>query len=185
MKRLGIIVVLLLAVACGSSSAPVMTQPTANIAGTYPTSVVTNAGIATFTNCTGDIVIAEGLAIVVDASCVTQDPLIVTQNGNSWQAGNQFVICFDYTYVVTASGTINVDRIDGIITVDYNFGVTETQTITNGVVGTGGTIVLRIPRLTVSGGLSGSCSIVPPLEVVHSQNRSSKSDGVGILGNLK
>ena len=162
-----------------------MTQPTANIAGTYPTTVVTNAGIATLTNCTGSFEFVEGLPFTLDGSCVTQDPLIVTQNGNSWQAGNQFVLCADYTYVVTASGTINVDRIDGIITIDYSFGVTETQTITNGVVGTGGTIVLRIPRLSVSGGLSGSCSLVPPLEVVHSQNRSSKSDGVGIFGNWK
>lgn len=186
MKKLGILAVLLCAVACGSSSAPaIVATPNANIAGTYPTSVVTNLGVATFTNCTGDLVAAEGLTITGDPTCVTQDPLVVTQNGNVWQTGNQFVICSTLTYVLTASGTISGDRIDGTITINYSIGVTETQTITNGVVGTGGTVVLRIPRVSLSGALSGSCSIVPPLEIVFSQTRSSTSGSVGILGNWK
>lgn len=91
-------------------------------------------------------------------------------------------LCAGLTSISTGSGTITGDRIDGVLTFDYSNGVFETNTITNGAAGTDGTVVLRIPRASVSGAATGSCSIVPPAETVLSQTRADQSYHVGLLG---
>ena len=186
MKRICLLAILLVFLACKNSSS-MMATPPANIAGTYPTATVTNWDVATFTNCTGDLVSIEGSTTgdPANSPCTTNDSFVITQNGNTWQSESQFVTCPTSTFVSTASGTINGDRIDGSITADGSSGIVTTSTITNGFAGTAGTIVFRITGISVSGVVTGACSIVPPLEEVRSQTRSGQFGIVGLLWEWK
>ena len=188
MKKLLLLVLLLAALGCGSSSSTgMMATPTANIAGTYPTGVLTNGDQVTFTNCTGDLILLEGVTIAnnSDPTCVNPDPLVITQDGNVWQSALQFFTCAAVIGTVNRSGTVSGDRIDGTITFDISNGIREIQSIVNGAAGSGGTIVMLIPTVRVVGASTGMCSLVPPMEVVYSQSRSSKSGSIGLLGNWK
>ena len=187
MKKICFLAILLVFVACKSSSS-MMATPPANIAGTYPTVTSTNWDVATFTNCTGALVINEGNTFSDPSTvqCSSNDPFVIVQSGNAWRSESQFVTCPTHTLVTTASGTLNGDRIDGLITVEVTQqGTVQTNTITNGVAASDGTLVFPIARISISGAASGSCSIVPPLERVYSQTRSGQLSAVGLLWEWK
>jgi len=187
MKSLLVLTLLALTLACGSSSTPaIVGEPGTSIAGTYSSSVATNADLATFVGCTGDLVAAEGLRVIDTAgACVTSGLLTVVQISYDWQTLNQLYDCGSFITAQTISaGAISADRIDGTVAYDYNTRVVERQTITDGVATAEGTIVLRIPSVTVSGTLSGSCTISPPLEEVLSNSSTTGIPRGPILGGL-
>ena len=171
MKRTCLLAIVLVFVACKNSSS-MMGAPPANIAGTYMTVTSTNSNVATYTNCTGmPATTFEGrtVADLADLSCVPTNPLVITQTGNTWTMLNQTIVCAIANAVRSGNGTVSGSRIDGTTTLDSTLNILETQTITNGAIGTGGTVVVRVTRTTFSDSvLSGSCSIVPPLEEVWS-----------------
>ena len=186
MKRICLLAILFVFLACKNSSS-MLAVPPANIAGTYPTVMATNGNVAKFTNCTDALVPSEGNTVwdPSPSTCSTNDPFVITQSGNTWQKESRFFTCPTSTFVATARGTINGDRIDGITTTDSSNGIVATSTITNGSAGTDGTIVFRMTALSVSGVATGSCSIMPPLEVVYSQTRSGEFSAVGLLWEWK
>ena len=171
MKRLLMLTLLALTLACDSTAAPVIVgESDVNIAGTYASSVLTNADLATFVGCTGDLVSAEGLRVIDTlGACVTSDPLTVIQIKDDWQTYSQAFGCGSSFAQTIFAGAIVGDRIDGTVAWNY-FNRLERQTITDGVATTPGTVVLRIPHVSVSGDSSGSCTIAPPLEEVFSNS---------------
>ena len=185
MKRLLMLTLLALTLACESTGAPVIVgESDVDIAGTYASSVLTNADLATFVGCTGDLVSAEGLRVIdTVGACATSDPLTVVQILDDWQTHSQFFGCGSSFPRTVFAGAIVGDRIDGTVAWNY-FDRLERQTITDGAAPTPGTVVLRIPHVSVSGDLSGACTISPPLEEVFSNNGATGIPYGPLVGGL-
>lgn len=189
MKSLLVLALLALTLACESSGTTAFVgEDDVDIAGTYAAFVFTNADLATFVGCTDDLVPAEGLRVIdTVGACATSDPLTVVQSRDDWLTHLQAYDCGSFIFSRTIyAGTISGDRIDGTVAWNYlqPLRVLERQTITDGVATMAGTVVLRIPRVSLSGDMSGSCAISPPLEEVLS-NSSATGTPVGpLLGGL-
>ena len=189
MKSLLVLALLALTLACESSGTTAFVgEDDVDIAGTYAAFVFTNADLATFVGCTDDLVPAEGLRVIDTVSaCATSDPLTVVQSrdGDDWLTHLQVYDCGSFIFSQTIyAGTVSGDRIDGTVAWNYLHPVLERQTITDGVATMAGTVVLRIPRVSLSGDMSGSCAISPPLEEMLS-NSSATGTPVGpLLGGL-
>ena len=185
MKRLLMLTLLALTLACESTGAPaILDESDVDIAGTYASSVLTNADLATFVGCTGDLVSAEGLRVIDTLGvCATSDPLTVVQTRDDWQTHSQAFGCGSSFAQTIFAGAILGDRIDGTVAWTY-FNRVERQTITDGAATTPGTVVLRIPHVGVSGDLSGSCTISPPLEEVLSNSATTGIPYGPLLGGL-
>ncbi len=182
MKSVLVLALLALTLACESSNPTAFVgEADVDIAGTYAAFVFTNADLATFVGCTDDLVPAEGLRVIdTVGACATSDPLTVVQIRDDWLTHNQAYDCGSFIFSQTIyAGAISGDRIDGTVAWNY-FGVLERQTITDGAATMAGTVVLRITRVSLSGDMSGSCAISPPLEEVLS-NSSATGTPVGPL----
>lgn len=183
MKSVLVLALLALTLACESwSPTTFVSEADVDITGTYAAFVFTNADLATFVGCTEDLVPAEGLRVIDTVSaCATSDPLTVVQIRDDWLTHTQAYDCGSFIFSQTKyAGAVSGDRIDGTIAWNYLHRVLERQTITDGVATMAGTVVLRITRVSLSGDMSGSCAISPPLEEVLS-NSSATGTPVGPL----
>ena len=184
MKRLGLLVILLAAMGCGSSSAPAMMAPTANVAGTWNITI-TNSGAAKFVNCTGDFSILEGLTFeaVIGASTITctSPPIVVTQSGTAFTVTAQSYACSDGTSGTTGGGgTVSGNSISGQLDTISNSGWVATELSTGSVAGTA--LTLNSSRITYSGSLQGGCSFSPQLNYTGNIIRAPTTSKVGITG---
>lgn len=183
MKSVLVLTLLALTLACESwSPTTFVSEADVDITGTYAAFVFTNADLATFVGCTEDLVPAEGLRVIdTVGACATSDPLTVVQIRDDWLTHTQAYDCGSFIFSQTKyAGAVSGDRIDGTIAWNYLHRVLERQTITDGVATMAGTVVLRITRVSLSGDMSGSCAISPPLEEVLS-NSSATGTPVGPL----
>ena len=176
MKSLLVLALLALTLACESSGTTAFVgEADMDIAGTYAAFVFTNADLATFVGCTDDLVPAEGLRVIdTVGACLTSDPLTVVQLRDDWQTHNQSYDCGSFIFSQTLyAGAISGDRVDGTVAWNYSDRTLERQTITDGSATMAGTVVLRIPHVNLSGGMSGSCVISPPLEQLLSNSNAT------------
>ena len=158
-----------------------MDQPPANIAGVWD-GVTTNAGVATFTGCTGDLAPFSGLTVAavqaLSPKCVTQDLFVVTQFEDVFTyQGQSFNRDDGSSYTQAGGGTLNGDSLSGSVDTIHSSGVIGDDLYT-GVVTSSTTLTVQEYRATVTGALNGSCNIDPDLETqITISQLASAADG--------
>ena len=133
------------------------------------TYVALNGHSATYTGCTGDATILEGVsfadAFAVVPICTVSGEFDVVQAGESFTVVAHTVTCSDgSTGSAAGEGVFSADSLSGGWETGSDGGVNASQSFTGTAVGE----LLEIfeSERTFSGSLQGSCGISPPLNAV-------------------
>jgi len=154
----------LLLVACGGDSDPI---PPVSVAGAW-TLTPTNAGVATLTGCTGDLLDFEGASVADLAAatpeCTAAGPLLAAQTGSTFTLGPVALDCAGgLSGRLSGAGTVSSTTVRVQIDTETD-GDTLRIDVLEGTAA-GSSIALTQDRVTFSGVVAGSCAIEPPLVV--------------------
>ena len=130
--------------------------------------VTTNPGVATLTDCTGDLAPLNGITIATlvaaGPTCFTSDLFIVTQVGADFTFPHQAFLCNDgSTYSSTGGGMMDGNRLDAELQQVFSDGSIGDTDI-SGRATSADTLTISEDRITIRGSLNGSCNIRPGLQ---------------------
>jgi hypothetical protein len=162
-------IICVLLVGCASShTGEVLDPEKSGLQGTWEY-LVTNGYQATFSGCSGDAEVLEGLTLVEGLSsapiCMAAVTFEVQQDGDAFQAPPYDVVCSDDD-IASVTGFGQIDDLDVVGQWDSVSarGVTASQAFSGYIVGN--TIALTENRWTFSGAFRGACDFAPPLTAV-------------------
>lgn len=163
-----VVVFCLTAVGC-SGDDPVTSTPPASVQGYWATTSVNNAGSATLTGCTGDLVDLEGITIEGlggGADCSISEWPYTSQNGGNYTHHSVQFACVDGNYGTQGGGgTISGNNLQGQIDTNSQYwGHIASDHYSGGKSGSS-TLNLSESRITFTGSISGSCNVNPPLSI--------------------
>ena len=156
----GICLGLLLALSCSSS--PIQGPP-GSVAGNWSL-VATNAGSAAFINCSGDLLVLQGLtwAAVTSVGSGSQSlQPFVNQNGPTFELVPSTIDGISYT----GGGTVTANSLRGRLDCVDSVNALSLTMLFNGAV-SGNTVTLQITTVQAGGGLSGQCTVSPGFNLI-------------------
>lgn len=157
-------------VSCGGGSknngGGVVVGAPADISGMWAITT-NNAGTATYTNCSGDFTVLNGLTVAAVAAasdpCTSRNPFFVTQVVNDYTIAPQAFTCVTSApFSRAGGGLVTENTFAGQIQAISGDGWINT-TPHSGVVLNSTTVSISESRVDVTGSLVGGCNMSPPL----------------------
>lgn len=152
--------------ACGSSGGGSGSSASIDVSGQWVATVL-NPDVATVNGCNGDLTSFNGMTIsditAAGPVCTTSDDWIVDQVGDTISSRRQDFSCDNgVTYSVTGQGSVSEQAVQITLTGVFSNGITSLDPLV-GIETAPGRLEFEESRFSLSGAITGSCFISPPL----------------------